>query len=145
MGYVYSTLERIGSRLQLTIAFFDGERLAVDSRDRLNALNRQLMKEITDSLRRLDEAETVRVIVITGNEKAFAAGADIKEMADKSAIEMLEIDQFETWDRIGKTKKPIIAAVSGFALGGGCELAGVTVGVASSNSFRRSARKRVAM
>jgi enoyl-CoA hydratase len=64
----------------------------------------------------------VRVIIITGNEKAFAAGADIKEMAERSAIDMVKLDQFSTWDQIKKTKKPLIAAVSGFALGGGCEL-----------------------
>lgn len=89
----------------------------------LNALNPQLMQEMRDALLRLDKNENVRVIIITGNEKAFAAGADIKQMADKSAIDMLLIDQFSTWDQIRKTKKPIIAAVSGFALGGGCELA----------------------
>jgi enoyl-CoA hydratase len=60
--------------------------------------------------------------VITGNERAFAAGADIKQMAGKSAVDMLQIDQFSTWDAIRKTRKPIVAAVSGFALGGGCEL-----------------------
>jgi enoyl-CoA hydratase len=89
----------------------------------LNALNRQLMEEVRDSLQQLDKNELVRVIIITGNEQAFAAGADIKQMADKSAIDMLLIDQFSTWDQIRKTKKPIIAAVSGFALGGGCEFA----------------------
>lgn len=89
----------------------------------LNALNLQLMGELRDALRQLDEDENVRVIVITGNERAFAAGADIKQMAGKTAIDMLNIDQFSTWDQIRKTKKPIIAAVSGFALGGGCELA----------------------
>jgi enoyl-CoA hydratase len=89
----------------------------------LNALNRELMQELRDALIELDKNENVRVIIITGNEQAFAAGADIKEMADKSAIDMLMIDQFSTWDQIRKTKKPIIAAVSGFALGGGCELA----------------------
>jgi enoyl-CoA hydratase len=89
----------------------------------LNALNRQLMEELRDALALLDKNDQVRVIVITGNEQAFAAGADIKQMADKTAIEMLMIDQFSTWDQIRKTKKPIIAAVSGFALGGGCELA----------------------
>ena len=89
----------------------------------LNALNTQLMAELRDTLQALDQDETVRVIVLTGNEKAFAAGADIKQMADKTAIDMLLIDQFATWDQIKKTKKPIIAAVSGFALGGGCELA----------------------
>src|SRR5687768_17131257 len=89
----------------------------------LNALNLQLMQELRDALKQLDKDETVRVIIITGNQQAFAAGADIKQMADKSAIDMLTIDQFSTWDQIRKTKKPIIAAVSGFALGGGCELA----------------------
>lgn len=89
----------------------------------LNALNKQLMEEVRDALQALDKNEQVRVIIITGNEQAFAAGADIKQMADKSAIDMLLIDQFSTWDQIRKTKKPIIAAVSGFALGGGCEFA----------------------
>lgn len=88
----------------------------------LNALNLQLMGEIRDALKGLDENEKVRVIIITGNERAFAAGADIKQMSGKGAIDMLKIDQFSTWDQIKKTKKPIIAAVSGFALGGGCEL-----------------------
>jgi enoyl-CoA hydratase len=89
----------------------------------LNALNLQLMQELRDTLQQLDKNEKVKVIIITGNKQAFAAGADIKQMADKTAVDMLMIDQFSTWDQIRKTKKPIIAAVSGFALGGGCELA----------------------
>src|SRR5688572_16279499 len=89
----------------------------------LNALNLQLMQELRDGLKQLDKNELVRVIIITGNQQAFAAGADIKQMADKSAVDMLQIDQFSTWDQIRRTKKPVIAAVSGFALGGGCELA----------------------
>ena len=89
----------------------------------LNALNRELMLEIRDTLRELDEDDKVRVIILTGGQKVFAAGADIKQMATATAIDMLNIDQFSTWDQIKKTKKPIIAAVSGFALGGGCELA----------------------
>ncbi|CAN5405292.1 enoyl-CoA hydratase-related protein [soil metagenome] len=89
----------------------------------LNALNPQLMAEVRDTLQRLDKDDSVRVIIITGNDQAFAAGADIKQMADKGAIDMLLLDQFSTWDQIRKTKKPIIAAVSGFALGGGCEFA----------------------
>ncbi|MBI1223323.1 MAG: enoyl-CoA hydratase [Bacteroidetes bacterium] len=88
----------------------------------LNALNLQLMGEVREALKSLDDNDAVRVIIITGNERAFAAGADIKQMSDKNAIDMLKIDQFSTWDQIKKTKKPIIAAVSGFALGGGCEL-----------------------
>lgn len=87
----------------------------------LNALNPQLMKEVRDTLMEFDKNDQVKVIIITGNDQAFAAGADIKQMADKSAIDMQVMDQFSTWDQIRKTKKPIIAAVSGFALGGGCE------------------------
>src|SRR6187402_3421045 len=87
----------------------------------LNALNPQLMGEVRDALAQLDKNDNVKVIIITGNDQAFAAGADIKQMADKSAIDMHIMDQFSTWDQIRKTKKPIIAAVSGFALGGGCE------------------------
>ena len=87
----------------------------------LNALNPQLMQEVRDALQQFDKNENVKVIIITGNDQAFAAGADIKQMADKSAIDMQIMDQFSTWDQIRKTKKPIIAAVSGFALGGGCE------------------------
>jgi enoyl-CoA hydratase len=88
----------------------------------LNALNLELMVELVETLELLDKDDTVRVIILTGNEKAFAAGADIKEMADATTIDMLVRDQFSRWDRIRKIKKPIIAAVSGFALGGGCEL-----------------------
>jgi enoyl-CoA hydratase len=89
----------------------------------LNALNLQLMQELRDALMQLDKNDNVRVIIITGNDQAFAAGADIKQMADKTAIDMFMIDQFSTWDQVKKTRKPLIAAVSGFALGGGCELA----------------------
>jgi enoyl-CoA hydratase len=90
--------------------------------DVLNALNIHLMEELVDALETLDKDNDVKSIIITGNEKAFAAGADIKEMSDASAVEMLIRDQFARWDRIRKIKKPLIAAVSGFALGGGCEL-----------------------
>jgi enoyl-CoA hydratase len=89
----------------------------------LNALNLELMLEIKQALIDFDNDDNIRAIVISGNERAFAAGADIKQMVGRNAIDMLKIDQFTTWDSIRKTKKPIIAAVSGFALGGGCELA----------------------
>lgn len=91
--------------------------------DALNALNIKLMQELVGALETLDADPDVRCVILTGTEKAFAAGADIKEMADASAVEMLVRDQFARWDRIRKIKKPLIAAVSGFALGGGCELA----------------------
>lgn len=89
----------------------------------LNAINMKLMEELVSTLEELDKDGDIRCIILTGNEKAFAAGADIKEMAEASAMEMLQRDQFARWDRIRKIKKPIIAAVGGFALGGGCELA----------------------
>jgi len=98
-------------------------RICLNRPKELNALNLELMTELRDALKMLDADPAVRVIILTGNEKAFAAGADIKQMAGRSAIDMLQIDQFSTWDQIKKTKKPLIAAVSGFALGGGCELA----------------------
>lgn len=91
--------------------------------DVLNALNLQLMDEVLDALDALERDDTCRCVIITGNERAFAAGADIKEMADATSTEMLTRDQFAKWDRIRRFKKPLIAAVSGFALGGGNELA----------------------
>ncbi|QSO50767.1 enoyl-CoA hydratase/isomerase family protein [Alicyclobacillus curvatus] len=89
----------------------------------LNALNLELMSELTEELLRLDKEDDVRCIVLTGGPKAFAAGADISEMAGASAIEMKMKNQFRVWDSIRLVRKPIIAAVNGFALGGGCELA----------------------
>lgn len=88
----------------------------------LNALNQGLMDDLVNAMKLLDADESVRCIVLTGNDKAFAAGADIKEMAGRSAIDMEKVDQFSKWEQIRKVKKPTIAAVSGFALGGGCEL-----------------------
>lgn len=87
----------------------------------LNALNRRVMESLVEATRDLETQ--VQAIVLTGNERAFAAGADIKEMADASAIEMYKRDQFRIWDALKKVKIPMIAAVSGYALGGGCELA----------------------
>lgn len=89
----------------------------------LNALNRALMEELTDALAAFDADPDVGSIVITGNERAFAAGADIKEMAGATPTMMLESPLINSWDRLSKIGKPMIAAVSGFALGGGCELA----------------------
>lgn len=89
----------------------------------LNALNNQLVGELMEALTVLDGDDSVGAVVITGNERAFAAGADIKEMADASAVEMLSMDHISLFDRIMNIKKPIIAAVSGWCLGGGNELA----------------------
>lgn len=90
----------------------------------LNALNSQLLGELAEALKLLDADPAVRCFVLTGSDKAFAAGADIKEMADKSFVDMLKLDFFGTeGDAILRTRKPIIAAVAGYALGGGCELA----------------------
>lgn len=90
--------------------------------DVLNALNIETMGEVLSALQLFDANEEVGCIVLTGSAKAFAAGADIKEMATQGAIDMYLRNQFETWDNIRKIKKPIIAATSGFVLGGGCEL-----------------------
>ena len=89
----------------------------------LNALNGAVMDALCAALEELDGDDAVRAIVVTGNERAFAAGADIGEMADATPIEMLRTNRIGQWDRIRKITKPVIAAVNGWALGGGCELA----------------------
>jgi enoyl-CoA hydratase len=90
----------------------------------LNALNSTLMGELAIALETFDQAEEIGAMVITGDERAFAAGADIKEMSGKSSIDMLYRDNISsTWDRLRSIKKPILAAVSGWCLGGGSELA----------------------
>ncbi len=89
----------------------------------LNALNRALMRELAETLDRFETDDTVGCIVITGSEKAFAAGADIKEMADKTFTDAFFEDFTAAWHRIAEARKPVVGAVAGFALGGGCELA----------------------
>lgn len=89
----------------------------------MNALNNQLMREVMDALDGFDRDEGIGAMVITGNEKVFAAGADIKEMADKSITEIMDSDHVAVFGRIRTIRKPVIAAVSGWALGGGCEVA----------------------
>ena len=90
----------------------------------LNALNSELMGELSDAVRALDADQAVRAMVITGSDKAFAAGADIREMSEQSFAGIFRKNLFvDEADRIRATRKPIIAAVAGFCLGGGCELA----------------------
>jgi enoyl-CoA hydratase len=89
----------------------------------LNALNGQVMDELCAALEELDRDEAVRVMVVTGNQRAFAAGADIGEMAGATPIDMLRSNRIGQWDRVRRIAKPVIAAVNGWCLGGGCELA----------------------
>ncbi len=89
----------------------------------LNALNAALMDELVAALQAFDADAEIGCIVITGSEKAFAAGADIKQMAQASVVEMLDSPFIGYWDKLGRIGKPIVAAVSGWCLGGGCELA----------------------
>jgi enoyl-CoA hydratase len=89
----------------------------------LNALNAALKTELCEAIRKFDADDGIHCMIITGSEKAFAAGADIKEMADKTYNEALMGNFAGDWDEAAKARKPVIAAVAGFALGGGCELA----------------------
>ncbi|MCB1509034.1 MAG: enoyl-CoA hydratase [Hyphomicrobiaceae bacterium] len=89
----------------------------------LNALNGALIGELTSALAEADADERIGAIVITGSEKAFAAGADIKEMAELDFATAFKEDFIASWSKVAETRKPVIAAVAGYALGGGCELA----------------------
>src|SRR5262250_3446210 len=89
----------------------------------LNALNATLKNELLDAIEAFDADANVGCILLAGSDKAFAAGADIKEMADKSYIDIFISDYAADYERLTRVRKPIIAAVAGFALGGGCELA----------------------
>ncbi|WP_016855408.1 enoyl-CoA hydratase-related protein [Halomonas smyrnensis] len=132
----------------------------------LNALNRQLAEETLAVLRELDADPGIGAIVITGNPRAFAAGADIEEMAEKSFTDFYMDDFLSPWDQVRQIAKPIIAAVGGFALGGGCELAllcdfiiasddaqfgqpeiklGILPGIGGSQRLARSVGKAMAM
>ncbi len=132
----------------------------------LNALNVQMSREVLAAVRQFDKDDNVGAIVIAGSPRAFAAGADIEEMADKSFVELQSDDIFAAWDELQNIGKPIIAAVSGYALGGGCELAmmcdfiiasedahfgqpeiklGILPGIGGSQRLTRSVGKALAM
>jgi len=89
----------------------------------LNALGAQLISELNQILDRCEADDGIGAMVLTGSEKAFAAGADIKEIKDKSFSDVVAHDFFAPWERLATCRKPVIAAVSGYALGGGCEIA----------------------
>jgi enoyl-CoA hydratase len=89
----------------------------------LNALSYALVKDLSLAMQELDREEEIRVMIVTGGEKVFAAGADIKEMADRGPFDQRIHERLDYRDQINRISKPVIAAVSGFALGGGCELA----------------------
>jgi enoyl-CoA hydratase len=91
--------------------------------DALNALDTRMMRDVTAACAALDEDPAIGCIVLTGSERAFAAGADIKEMADRTYAEMDAADFFAGWDALTRVRTPLVAAVAGHALGGGCELA----------------------
>jgi enoyl-CoA hydratase len=89
----------------------------------LNALSLTLMEELGEALTSLDKDPKVLSVILTGNDRAFSVGADLKEVSESKTIDLLIIDQFSIWDEMGRFKKPLIAAVSGWVVGGGCELA----------------------
>lgn len=132
----------------------------------LNAINSEVMREVVEAIHGFDIDDGIGCIVITGAGKAFAAGADIKEMAPKTAAEMVQEDFFANWDELSRARTPIIAAVNGYALGGGCELAmmcdfiiaadtasfgqpevnlGITPGIGGSQRLTRAVGKAKAM
>ena len=132
----------------------------------LNALNSAVLKELIDAFAAFDADDSQRCAVLTGNEKAFAAGADIKEMSDQGFAQMYGSNFFQGWEKVTSTRKPWIAAVAGYALGGGCEVAmmadfiiaadnaqfgqpeiklGVTPGMGGSQRLTRAVGKAKAM
>jgi enoyl-CoA hydratase len=143
--------------------------IAVVTLDRpkvLNALSPALIEELTTALGELDRDEAIRAVVLTGGPKVFAAGADIGDMADRTPIEQLQRDQTGRWLKIASFTKPLIAAVNGYALGGGCEMAltcdliiagdsarfgqpeinlGIIAGAGGTQRWTRTAGKYIAM
>ena len=115
------------SEEQLILVERDEERrvalLRFNRPKQLNALNGEVMDALCSALEALDRDDAIRAMVVTGNDRAFAAGADIGEMATASPIDMLRTNRIAQWDRVRRIGKPVIAAVAGWCLGGGCELA----------------------
>lgn len=104
----------------------DNEHIALVRLNRpkvLNAISTDLMRELVQAMMDLDDNPKVRVIILTGNDRAFAAGADIAQMVEATPIDQICDNRFRSWQQLGLITKPIIAAVNGYALGGGCELA----------------------
>jgi enoyl-CoA hydratase len=97
--------------------------ITLDRPAALNALNRRMMEELSGALRELEDDRDTGCVLLTGSERAFASGADIKEIAQREYAEMYRRDWFAGWDAVAAFRKPLVAAVAGFALGGGCELA----------------------
>lgn len=97
--------------------------LRLNRPDALNALNLELRKAIAAALRDVRDDRSIKAVVVTGNEKAFAAGADLKELRELTGVGLMDLGIHRIWDEIAAFPKPLIAAVNGFALGGGCELA----------------------
>ncbi|MGH3031439.1 MAG: enoyl-CoA hydratase-related protein, partial [Gaiellaceae bacterium] len=91
--------------------------------DVMNALNDEVMDELARVLAELDDDEAIRCLVLGGSERAFAAGADIGEMAEADAMDMYDARRIDRWDSLRRLRTPLVAAVSGYCLGGGCELA----------------------
>jgi len=89
----------------------------------LNALSFGVLKELVEAFEAFDKDDHIKATVLTGNDDAFSAGADIKELSEATPVDLIQRNQFALWDRLKRTAKPIIGAVSGYALGGGCELA----------------------
>ncbi len=110
--------------------------VTIDRPDRLNALNDEVMEGVVSGLEELDADEAIRCLILAGGEKAFAAGADIGEMSAMTATAMYASRRAERWDRIRRIRKPLVAAVSGFCLGGGCELAMLCDLIVCSSSAR---------
>ncbi len=102
----------------------------------LNALSEELMSAVGDAAETLDRDEAIGALVLTGGPEVFAAGADLKQMAEQSAVDMVYANRIRHWDRLRRIAKPLIAAVSGYALGGGCEMAMLCDLIVASDSAR---------